>query len=245
MKTAPERSGISLFQHRFALLLAALILLLILTPAVRLIGHGSILVRVLLTATFAVMLLSAAFADSQSRRTVFIALSLVVPTITLQGLGLLLEREGIVIVNHVLGIVFLCYTVIVMLRYLFACERVTSDTICASLCIYLLLGVIWALAYSSIEILAPGSFAFTMADEGEMPLMRFGGEATVYTFYYSFTTISTLGYGDIVPVSSSARMLAVMEAIIGQLYLAVLVARLVGLHIAQSAIGSKTGPGDA
>lgn len=245
MKTAAERSGIVLYQHRFVLLLAALTFFLILTATVTLFGPGSILARVVVTAMFVVVLLSAVFADSQSRRTVLIALSLAVPTIILQALNLLLEQERIVIANHVLGISFLGYTVIVMLRHLFAGERITFDTICASLCIYLLLGVLWALVYSLIGILAPGSFSFTMADEGEIRLMRFGGEATVDAIYYSFVTISTLGYGDIVPISTAARMTAAMEAVSGQLYLAVLVARLVGLHIAQSTTGRNTGPGDA
>ncbi len=236
MKTASERSGIVLYQHRFVLLFVALILFLILTSTVSLFGRGSILARAVVTATFVAMLLSAVFADSRSSRTVLIALTLAVPTIILQGLNFLLKREEIVIVNHVLGISFLCYTVIVILRHLFSGERVTFDTICASLCIYLLLGVIWALVYSLIEILVPGSFTFAPADEGDIRLMRFGGESTVNAVYYSFVTISTLGYGDIVPVSTAARMFAAMEAVSGQLYLAVLVARLVGLHIAGSTL---------
>ncbi len=69
------------------------------------------------------------------------------------------------------------------------------------------------------------------ADEGQM---RFGGKQSIYPVYFSFVTLTTLGYGDIVPTSATARMLAAAEAVTGQLYLAVLVARLVGLHISQS-----------
>jgi len=65
--------------------------------------------------------------------------------------------------------------------------------------------------------------------------MRLGGRQSVFPLYYSFVTMTTLGYGDIVPRSSSARMFAAIEALMGQLYLAVLVARLVGLHIFPSA----------
>ena len=64
--------------------------------------------------------------------------------------------------------------------------------------------------------------------------MRFGGEHSVNPLYYSFVTLTTLGYGDISPASSMARMLAAIEAVVGQVYLTVLVARLVGLHIAQA-----------
>jgi hypothetical protein len=64
--------------------------------------------------------------------------------------------------------------------------------------------------------------------------MQIGKGEPTAVLYFSFATLTTLGYGDIVPVSAIARTLATLEAITGQLYLAVLVARLVGLHIAES-----------
>ena len=64
--------------------------------------------------------------------------------------------------------------------------------------------------------------------------MRFGGGQSIFPIYYSFVTLTTLGYGDIVPTSAIARMFSAIEAVTGQLYLAVLVAQLVGLHISQS-----------
>ncbi len=64
--------------------------------------------------------------------------------------------------------------------------------------------------------------------------MRFLGLQLEIPIYYSFVTMTTLGYGDIVPVNPAARMLSVLQALTGQLYLVVLVARLVGLHIAHS-----------
>ncbi len=63
--------------------------------------------------------------------------------------------------------------------------------------------------------------------------MRFGGDDSTAVIYYSFVTLTTLGYGDIVPISPAARVLATGEAVIGQIYLTVLVARFVGMHIAQ------------
>ena len=64
--------------------------------------------------------------------------------------------------------------------------------------------------------------------------MRLGKEPAGVEFYYSLVTMTTLGYGDIVPVTPAARSLTTLEAVVGQLYLAVLVARLVGLHVADS-----------
>ncbi len=236
-------SPAALFRCRFAVLLAALILFLLSAPLVQLLGGGSKLAPVLFSFALVLMLISAVFADSHSRRKVIISSSLAVPMIVLQVLNILLGWDGIAVVNHLLGLSFLSYTVIVILGFLFNSDRVTFNVICASLCVYLLLGVIWSIAYSLLEILAPGSFTFSLAEGDQSGMMRFGGAESVFTLYYSLVTLSTLGYGDIVPASGPARMLAVVEAIIGQLYLVVLVARLVGLHISQSAGGNRPNGG--
>ena len=107
------------------------------------------------------------------------------------------------------------------------------------MCIYLLLGVLWALVYSALELLAPESFTIMVAGGAGNEAMRFRADQAIFPLYYSFITLTTLGYGDVVPSSPPARMLAALEAIMGQLYLAVLVARLVGLHIAQATMGRK------
>jgi len=83
----------------------------------------------------------------------------------------------------------------------------------------------WAFVYSVLESIHPGSFA---TGEGQIE-----GGRRLY-IYYSFVTITTLGYGDITPTTDLASTFSFLEAVIGQLYLAVLIARLVGVHIAQS-----------
>jgi hypothetical protein len=93
-----------------------------------------------------------------------------------------------------------------------------------AVCVYFFIGLMWSFVFSVLESLQPGSFRFGQ-----------GLTANVKNFiYYSFVTQTTLGYGDITPVTPPARNLSVLEAIIGQLYLAVLIARLVGVQIAQS-----------
>jgi hypothetical protein len=113
-------------------------------------------------------------------------------------------------------------------------EAVTADTVRGTLCIYLLLGFLWWSAYSIIDILDPAAFHFPeeteatrmataeLADEGGRP----------HLLYFSFVTLTTLGYGDITPVNSKALSLALLEAIIGQLFVAVTIARVVGIHSA-------------
>ncbi len=122
---------------------------------------------------------------------------------------------------------------VIVLHHVFTTDRVTVDTIAAALCIYLLLGVLWSLVYSAMELLSPGSFQI-LSGNSEDESIGFGGKGTVIALYYSFVTMTTLGYGDIVPKSSPAQMFAATQAIMGQMYLAVLVARLVALHISHS-----------
>ena len=227
-------------RHRFDILLGALVLLLLSAPVVRIFVQirPPQLARVTVAACFSFMLISAVFAISQRRRTAIVAISLAVPVVLLSGVRLLIEQQGIIIVYHLLGISFLGYTVVVILVFLFRVQRVTLNMIFASMCVYLLLGVTWAEVYSLLEVLEPGkSFKFSLAEDASSQSMQFGGEKSIFPLYYSLVTMTTLGYGDIVPVSPSARMFAAVQALMGQLYLAVLVGRLVGLHISQATRG--------
>jgi voltage-gated potassium channel len=142
------------------------------------------------------------------------------------------DGDLLLVLRYVLGTAFFVFVIGMMLRFIFASRRVTLNTVCASLCVYLLLGLVWGLAYSAVDVLSPGAFTWTVTEK-PAPILRVGrGDTAV--LYFSFATLTTLGYGDIVPTAPLTRMLATVEAVAGQLYLAVLVARLVGLHIAHS-----------
>lgn len=223
-------------QHRFAVLLCALAVLLIGAPLVRMFQPGTHpkLADLVIPLLFTVVLLSAVSAVSRTRTTEIIALLLAIPAAVFQGLQTWFATDGFAIAGHILGILFLGYAIVLILKFLFASHRVSSDMICASLCVYLLLGILCALAYSLFHYLDPTSFVFVLAEDGGAEVMQFGGERTFIAIYYSFVTMSTLGYGDIVPTSSLARTCAALQAVVGQLYLAVLVARLVGLHVSRA-----------
>jgi len=124
------------------------------------------------------------------------------------------------IVGLVLGIATLSFVCVVLLLRIFDGAAFTAESISSSLSVYLLLGIVWSLAYSLTELRSAGSF-YGLSDGGP-------AEAQRDLFYYSFVTLTTLGYGDIGPVAPAARALAITEAVIGQLYLVVLVASLVG-----------------
>jgi hypothetical protein len=105
---------------------------------------------------------------------------------------------------------------------------VTTETLYGAVAAYLLLGLTWGWTYGLVGLLQPGSFRSLVKPDGRV-------EGPEYMFL-SFITLTSVGYGDIVPVSAYARMLAILEAVAGQMYLAVFIARLVGLH------GQNVGP---
>ena len=110
-----------------------------------------------------------------------------------------------------------------ILRFVLTQRRVNSNTIFAAVSAYLLIGIVFGTVFSWMAYGDPAIF--------DPPQTIETGESSL--FYYSFVTLTTLGFGDISPVSDGARALTVIEALIGQVYLVVLIARLVGMHIAR------------
>ena len=171
------------------------------------------------------VLIAAVWAVSRHRGMLLAGLVLAAPAFIAAWLQHVIERRWLSAVYLVLGALFLGFTAVVVLRQSLGGAAVTPDTIAGAICFYLLLGVIWALIYALVEIAHPGSFL-----DGGRPVGSGGGHSLVpELLYLSLATLSTLGYGDILPVTPQARMLAALEGIIGPLYLAVLIARLVGL----------------
>ena len=123
-----------------------------------------------------------------------------------------------------LGILFFAYVTFLILSDVFRDSvAVSADTICGALAAYLLIGIGWAFAYALLDQLVPGSIMGLRSHGG---LSRYDGYLG-----YSFVTLTTLGYGNVVPGNAKADALAVAEAVVGQIYLVVLVARLVALNL--------------
>ena len=143
------------------------------------------------------------------------------------------ERAQI-LAYHGLMAAFLGFAVAVILCNIFARERITVDGVLGAVCGYLLAAGAWANVYAVVEFTLPGSFSVGAAFkefsdwEGQKALLN----------YFSVVTLTTMGYGDITPVRSPATALAMLEAVFGQFYIAVVVAQLVGLRLAQ-AFGPK------
>ena len=133
-------------------------------------------------------------------------------------------------IQSIAHLIFLGFVEYQLLHFIFRAPRVNSEVLCAGISGYLLLGILWMSAYmlvsrlNPIDPAHPGAFVFTVGAATPHALSQF--EA----YYFSFITLSTVGYGDIVPLSPGARTLAMMEAMTGTLYMAVLISRLVALH---------------
>jgi hypothetical protein len=109
-------------------------------------------------------------------------------------------------------------------------RRVNMDVVFGACCVYLLIGLIWAALYALLEAAVPGSF-----DLGSLPgdagVAPSADSAQARLTYFSFITMTTVGYGDVTPLTAPARSLSMLQGLVGQLYLAIVIARLVGLEI--------------
>ncbi|GCA94746.1 potassium channel family protein [Microcystis aeruginosa] len=121
--------------------------------------------------------------------------------------------------STLISLAFVSLCVYSILLELILAEQVTSDIIKGGICVYFLLGFFWASAYNIVQIFDPDSFSSAAQTVNQADLLHF-----------SFTTLATVGYGDIVPTSKVARVLANLEGMAGVLYPAVFIARLVSLH---------------
>jgi len=127
-------------------------------------------------------------------------------------------------VHLIAGMLLLGLVAVEFLRFILRAPRVTAQVLQAGISTYLVFGLLWTLAYMLVGQVDLDAFTFSGEAGGDHSMDSFNA------LYYSFVTLTTMGYGDIVPVSRVARMLAVSEATTGVLYVSILIARLVGMY---------------
>jgi hypothetical protein len=215
-------------------LLGSLVLLLVLFPVLTEMARPLLLIM----AVAAVFVAGVAGVASGPRR-VRTAAGLAAIQIVLTVIAAVLEegsRPYLYTVSCVMAItaILIVYCISCVLRHVLQANYITRDQIYAGISVYLMLGFAFGSTYYLLGILNPGSFAVNN--------QLLAGNRGPDLMYFSFVTLATLGYGDITPVTKSARALAELEAIAGTLYMAVFMARLVSLHAGSSPTQSEGKP---
>ena len=208
---------------RNAALLVFLLLLIVVSPLVPTEGSG-----VVFELVFDTILLSGVYSVGPGRHQ-WPFLVLTVVTLAVRWGEHLSGVPQIDVGALLITVIWIVYAVSIIISHLFQRDDVTVDTILGAVVPYLLAAVAFALVFEIMELRHPGSFS-------GIPEDAYSNRAQLGSamMYFSLVCVTTMGYGDVVPVSNLARPLAVLEGVFGQLYLAVMIARLVGLHIASS-----------
>jgi hypothetical protein len=206
-----------------SVLLASLIGLIFLVPAGE---HIDRFGRLLIDLLFTLAMLAGVASISTQRAAAITVGVIAVLGLVLRWLGRVAPSETMELATSLSSLVSILTLALVVLARVFRAGPVDRHRIFGAIAVYILIGLAWSEAYSALAIARPGDFSSSgsAASDPERWL------------YYSFVTLTTVGYGDITPVGQLARSLAVMEALTGQLYPAILLARLVALEV-----GSRTG----
>ena len=209
-------------QNKYSQLLATLIILFIVTPA-----FSGTTGRIVISAvfTFTIIAIIRTFNLHEREYLLLFALagaSLALDIHTTLRLDSEQDKLFIVFVQTIYSL-FLLTALVTINRKIFVEKKVSGDTIRGGIAVFFLIGTFWALLYNIVYLLDPNSFSQTIDVNKDFNSM----------FYFSFTTLTTLGYGDISPVNDLARTLANLEAIVGVMYPAIYISRVVGLYTAQ------------
>jgi len=218
--------------HAYTALLLALAALMFIGPVLVELHFGDLVHSLILMTTLGVAIYGVG--DSRVERRLILLLGLA-SAIMFWTYQLAAATSLTAFLRDVSGVAFYGYVAYAMLRDILSeVSDVTVELINGAIAVYLLLGILFAYLFGMLHTLEPASFSGVAAG---------AGHAAARFYYFSMVTLTTLGYGDIVPLKDLARGLGTLEAVLGQVYLTVLVARLVGMHISSS-LASKASPTD-
>jgi hypothetical protein len=205
-----------LWEYRFALLLADLIVFILAAPLADEPNVGRLIIQI----QFASLALVSIYVTSGSKFWLSVIIVAVAAWLIIAwtGHGAIRARFGFVGPALLMGVCFIVFAFVE--RAVFTATVVDGNIVCGGIACYLLVAVIWTFSFAVIESLAPNSFSFPGKSDPAWSDLA----------YFSLTCLSTLGFGDILPVKPFARIWAASETIVGVIYLAVLVARLVTLY---------------
>ena len=226
MRAIPSQQKSSLTRHRFFLLFVFLLATLILFPYAEASHYGSYAFRVI--GSFAIIV--SVYAANVHRSLLIFAVVLAIPALFERIVLPQLNAHSFFIFNILLTLVFDVMIVVIIFRHVLAEQAPTSETIFGALCIYLLVGFTFAGVYGLVAAVQPNAFYLDPRTNLHTVPDRFD------LIYYSFATMTSLGAAGITPVSPQARSFSILEAILGVLYLAVLIAGLIGAYRPKSTV---------
>lgn len=217
-------------QRRYLLLLGAALALLVIQPITSAFGMMESLFDLLFLLVMAVLVV--VLARDRVWRVIAVAACIAVATLSIAGHFLTASAQNLSVSSgHAIGALFFVAVAGKIVHSVLTARELTWDTVFGAICGYLLLGVAWALIYSTIHAANPESFQL---GDAIRPQLEQPGQSRNVFVYYSFVTLTTVGYGDISPLSLTTRTLSWAEAVIGQMYLAVLIAGLVSALVAKN-----------
>ncbi|MGK7895739.1 MAG: potassium channel family protein [Xenococcus sp. (in: cyanobacteria)] len=212
-------------QNKYSQLLAIMIILFLVGPIFK--GTTG---RIVISAVFIFTIIAIIRTFNLHRRNFLLLLTLAGASFGLDLYNTLRSaietNKASAIVVQIIYSLFILTALVTINRKIFLEKKVSGDTIKGGIAVFFLIGTFWALLYIIVYIFDPNSFTQPVDTESLFDSM----------FYFSFTTLTTLGYGDISPLSNLARTLANLEAIVGVMYPAIYISRVVGLYTAQEMI---------
>ena len=216
-----------MLRYKYGMLLAAQILLSVISPLFSSSVYARSAVDLGITAVF----FTAIYVVSSSRKHYIIGMILMIPTLLLIWGVKFYRVETLELISLIGSALFFCFIAWLILADIFRTKLVTLDIIAAGISVYLFFGNICGFIYTIIGRVDPNAFTIPATTASYL------GDSLAdvsSAMYFSFVTLTTLGYGDITPINDFARSLAFLEAAMGQIYLTVLIASLVGVHISIS-----------
>jgi Ion channel len=217
-------------RNRYTALLIVIVAMMLVLPLVA----GDELAIFSMKVAVSVILVFGIYLGRRMRRDLLVGAALGIPVLVGRWLPLYSADIRVFLAIDILTAAFLLYITIMILTQVLSAGRVTLDTIAGAMCSYCLIGLAWAFVYRAMFMINPHAFVFAAGSfhifenntRSEPQLMNFA--------YYSFATLTTTGFGDITPAVGVSRAISVIEAIVGQFFLAILIARLVSLEIIHS-----------
>ena len=201
-------------KNRFIYIILAIMVVLLVNPFIRHTGKSGYFIATLLAAMIP---LASFYALTEDRGRAIIILFIGAPFVILDGINMFYANRYLMVVAYSFATILYFYIIVLSLKNLLSQRLITANLIYCAISIYLLIGIMWAGVYTVLEGIFPGSFS-------EIP-------GAVDLVYFSFVTLTTVGFGDVAPLSILCQRLAVFEAAMGSIYMAIIIAMIVGRYM--------------